>query len=709
FGGSARAQKPAAAALDAGATPQPADDLAAVLGTLPDDLTAAQIDAIVAVLDDGQARAALRSSLALLGVRAEASPPGSIMVRARDRLVEALATLPAVPALTRAAVGRDAEAGYSTDPFGIAARVGLVMAAGLLAAGLARRRLARLLELPSAGGDPASSPGRLARSGLVLLADSAGVAAFAAVVIGLYLAVAPANPRASILLEGLLAVLGVALLAAALSRFVLAPEAAGRRWMPVGDTTASAVHRALVRVLTVAALFAAPILYVRFLELPPAAELLAALAFSLAVTVTCAVLIWRHRLLIGAGLAAADRPVTARAFGTAAATIMIASLVVLWGLWSGAQLTASRSVAPQAGLSLLVVLLLPAAVRSLDRGLPTGATGDGAPLARGLRRTLRLVLVLAALWLILAIWGIDPAEGDGAGAALARIVFQGGVVLVLGYVGWLFLKSWLDRQIAAAQQAPAGSPASRMATLLPLMRAFALSVVATMVILSVLSSFGINIGPLLAGAGVVGLAIGFGAQSLVADIVAGIFFLLDDAFRIGEYVEVGTTRGTVEGITLRSLRLRHHRGAVHTLPFGQIGQLTNYSRDWVIMKLEFRVPQETDLARVKKLIKKIGADLAADETLGPAFLEPLKSQGVRRVEDDALIIGVKFMAKPGEQFTIRKEAYQRIVNAFRDNGIHLVAKGVTVKVDAADGIDPKVAAAAAEQVIQQPAANPVPQ
>ena len=86
----------------------------------------------------------------------------------------------------------------------------------------------------------------------------------------------------------------------------------------------------------------------------------------------------------------------------------------------------------------------------------------------------------------------------------------------------------------------------------------------------------------------VGLAIGFGAQSLVADIVAGIFFLLDDAFRIGEYVEVGNTRGTVEGITLRSLRLRHHRGAPCTrCAFGQIGQLTNYSRDWVIMKLEY--------------------------------------------------------------------------------------------------------------------------
>jgi len=724
-GGLARAQDPAAPGEPATGGPTeaatapggdaaagPAADLARILGTLPQRLAPEQIDAIVAVLDDGQARAALRSSLALLGAP-EAPPPAPMMARARDRFVEALAILPQFPALTRAAVARDAAAGYRSGPLDIAVRATLVVAVGLLAAWLVRRQLAPFAARLGPGGD-----GRLARAAAVLLADVAGLAAFATAVVGLYFAMAPANPRASILLEGLLAMIVAALLVAALSRFSLSPDAPERRWMPIGDASARAVHRSVVTVVTVAAVFAGPVLYVRFLDLPPAAERLAALAFSLAVTLAAIALTWRRRGLIGAALADAERPAAVSAAGTTAAAAMTLAFAAVWALWSGAQLTGMQSVAPQAGLSLLVVLLLPAAARVLDRGLPGGAPAAKAeggrteggrtgppPAGRGLRRAVRVVLVLAALWLILAVWGVDPAEGDGAGAALARIVCQGGVVLVLGYVGWLFLESWLDRQIAKARLAPAGSSASRLATLLPLMRAFALAVVATLVILSVLSSFGINIGPLLAGAGVVGLAIGFGAQSLVADIVAGIFFLLDDAFRIGEYVEVGNTRGTVEGITLRSLRLRHHRGAMHTLPFGQIGQLTNYSRDWVIMKLEFRVGPGTDLALVKKLIKRIGADLEADETLGPSFLEPLKSQGVRRVEDDALIIGVKFMTKPGEQFSIRKEAYQRIVQAFRDNGVELVAKGVTVKVDAADHIDPKIAAAAAERVANQPGAG----
>ena len=109
-----------------------------------------------------------------------------------------------------------------------------------------------------------------------------------------------------------------------------------------------------------------------------------------------------------------------------------------------------------------------------------------------------------------------------------------------------------------------------------------------------------------------GIAIGFGAQSLVKDVVSGIFFLIDDAFRIGEYVEIDSLRGTVEKISIRSLQLRHHRGAVHTLPFGELKSLTNHSRDWVIMKLEFRVPFDTDLKLVKKLIKQVGANLQAN-------------------------------------------------------------------------------------------------
>jgi moderate conductance mechanosensitive channel len=278
------------------------------------------------------------------------------------------------------------------------------------------------------------------------------------------------------------------------------------------------------------------------------------------------------------------------------------------------------------------------------------------------------------------IWGFEPRNHVGIGGIILRLLFDTGVVLLIGYVGWELLARSFDRVMTANAVADRRT-AQRMATLLPLVRKFLQVVLIAIVAMIVLSSKGIAIGPLLAGAGVVGIAVGLGAQSTIADVLSGVFFLLEDAFHIGDYVEVGNLRGTVEEISLRSLKLRHHRGAIHTLPFGQIKALTNQTRDWSLMRLEFRVASDTDLAVVKRIIKGIGKELEADPEMGPSFIEPLKSQGVRRVEDDAVIIGVKYVTRPGEQFVIRREAYQRILAAFTENGIALVGCGVVVRVD----------------------------
>ena len=176
---------------------------------------------------------------------------------------------------------------------------------------------------------------------------------------------------------------------------------------------------------------------------------------------------------------------------------------------------------------------------------------------------------------------------------------------------------------------------------------------------------------MLAGAGVIGIAVGFGAQALVKDVVSGVFFLLEDAFRVGEYIEMGDLRGTVESISLRSFRVRHHLGAVHTIPYGELTSLTNHSRDWAIIKMEFRVPFDTDIKLVKKIVKKIGAELQQNEDYGQHIMQPLKSQGVRRMEEFNMVVGVKFMSAPGHQWTIRRDAYQAIRDAFDRNGLSL--------------------------------------
>jgi small-conductance mechanosensitive channel len=223
-----------------------------------------------------------------------------------------------------------------------------------------------------------------------------------------------------------------------------------------------------------------------------------------------------------------------------------------------------------------------------------------------------------------------------------------------------------------------------------------------------LSAVGIDIGPLIAGAGVVGIAIGFGAQTLVRDVVSGIFFLIDDAFRVGEYIEAGPLKGTVEGISMRSLRLRHHRGAIHTVPYGELKTLTNHSRDWVIVKLEFQVTYDTDVDRVKKLLKRIGQEMLEDPALRPNLIETLKSQGIDQLADHGLLVRAKFTARPGEQFVIKREALQRIKRAFDAAGIRFAYPTVTIQSDGAAASDETARQAAAKMALQPAPANDAP-
>ena len=227
-----------------------------------------------------------------------------------------------------------------------------------------------------------------------------------------------------------------------------------------------------------------------------------------------------------------------------------------------------------------------------------------------------------------------------------------------------------------------GSAASRgrSYTLLPMVRKFIASILVVMVTMTILSSIGVDIGPLLAGAGVIGLAVGFGAQKLVSDMFSGFFYLLDDAFRVGEYVTAGSVSGTVESITLRNVMLRHHRGMLQIVPHSELGAITNFMRGGIIVKFNLDFPYDTDIDKVRKIIKKVGAAMLEDPEFNKDFIRPLKSQGVREITNSVMSIRAKFTAKPGAHFIIRREAYKRLTEAFAANGIHYAHKRVIVDV-----------------------------
>ena len=239
-----------------------------------------------------------------------------------------------------------------------------------------------------------------------------------------------------------------------------------------------------------------------------------------------------------------------------------------------------------------------------------------------------------------------------------------------------------------------------------------LAVVVVAIGLIALLEVGINVSPLFAGAGVVGLAVGFGAQTLVRDIFSGAFFLIDDAFRKGEYIDIESVKGTVEKISVRSFQLRHHLGALHTIPFGEIKVLTNYSRDWVMMKLPLRVTYDTDVEHVRKIVKKLGQQLLDDPVIGESFIQPLKSQGVIEMQDSAMIIRVKFMTKPGDQWLVRKKVYEEIRALFEREGIRFAHREVTVrladgKVENLSDAERKAITGAAQAAIDDDAMGPV--
>ena len=321
-----------------------------------------------------------------------------------------------------------------------------------------------------------------------------------------------------------------------------------------------------------------------------------------------------------------------------------------------------------------------------EADLPAVVPKSSATMLSGLSGITSFLIGVAALMLVFMIWGyrVDEVIKSTVVGQVLSLVIELIVIVAIAYVLWViasyFMDPYLpDEGISGPGDEAGGTGVSRISTLMPIFKKILLGLLVLLTVMIYLSQLGVDIGPLLAGAGIIGIAIGFGAQTLVKDVISGMFYLIDDAFRKGEYIEIGEIRGTVENISIRSFQLRHHNGPVHTVPYGDITSLTNYSRDWVIMKFEIRIPFETDVEMVRKLIKKVGAEMIQDEEFKPMMIDQLKSQGVNRMDDSALIVRCKFTSHPGHQFYLRRVAYAKIQKAFEDNGIAFAPKRVIVE------------------------------
>lgn len=717
---------------------------------LPDPLTSEAVNAMIARLSDDQVRALLLQRLdAVAEAAAATAEPVSAIDRAgrlweafSGQFADAASKLPVLFSREGDAISNFAQSfgglGGVMVLFGL---IALVLLAGIVAEMVFKKATHKWheMEVGESGTDLASSIRFLFRR---FCGEIAGLIVFFIVVRTLGRAILSPE-QIQFAAPVLTFLIWMPRVGGAVSRFILAPHRADLRLVNTSDHWAKYLHRNTIGLVLLAGFTMFVVSFNNGNGVMPG-ETRIGYWLDSAVYVYIMLIAWTARQGLSDMMRGTDPDNTPSdekaaqyypffAMGIAALMWVVVSTLLGFGkiapLMQGAHYT-----------TLFWLLMAPAldtAIRGLVRHLVPPMSGGGKMAEEAYKSTkrsyIRIGRVAVAGFVLVIIsnaWDTDflamASGGEGFGARVISFL----MTLAVGYVVYEGVSLWINRRLAKEQtegDAPeeeaggegGGAGGSRLATVLPLLRLTALSGIAIVFGLLAIGALGIDITPLLAGAGILGLAIGFGAQKLVSDIVGGVFFLIDDAFRTGEYVDVGGTAGTVEKISIRSMQLRHHRGPVHTIPYGEIQKLTNYSRDWVIMKLKFTVPFDTDPNKVKKIFKKIGAEMLEHPELGGDFLQPFKSQGVFDFDDVGMIIRGKFMAEPGKQFTLRKEIFNRVKAHFAENGIEFARREVRVAIPGLDeaenlsdtdkaAVSAAVSGAVQQQVIEEqtPPAEP---
>jgi moderate conductance mechanosensitive channel len=295
-----------------------------------------------------------------------------------------------------------------------------------------------------------------------------------------------------------------------------------------------------------------------------------------------------------------------------------------------------------------------------------------------------IVYFFAALALLQA-WGIDTFSwfGTDTGRRISGAAVSIATVLLVALLIWEIFGSAIERYLnGVGVDGSRVARSARTRTLLPLLRTTVLIILLTTVGLIVLSELGVNIAPLLAGAGIAGIAVGFGSQALVKDVITGLFILLEDTLAVGEMIDVGNNHaGIVEAISVRTIRLRDLSGTLHTVPFSDVSTVRNLTRDYSYFVADVGVLYREDPDRVIAVLRDVGDSLRRDPDWAPSIVEPLEIFGVERFSDTAVVIRARLKTVPMRQFAIGREFNRRMKKAFDANGIEMPAGNQTRYLD----------------------------
>jgi small-conductance mechanosensitive channel len=466
------------------------------------------------------------------------------------------------------------------------------------------------------------------------------------------------------------------------SRFFLAPDVEQLRLVPLTAARASFWHRWTGALTAIGALGWQAMVVLSGLDLPIESQEPLRQILLLTLALCGIAMVWTRR-----DSETPDLPNPRRA---AVRMLVSFALLLVWLLFLAEATKAALSLLVLGAVPIARYVLRNAAAR-VTRGQWLGEGDDVSAVSAIADRCMQALVVIAAAFALIEIWQIDMASMASSGTTMTRLgqgMFEALVILLGADLLWLVLRAVIDLRLTGAVL-PIDDldneelrRRARIRTLLPVLRNFLFIFVLIIASLSALAAMGLQIGPLLAGAGVVGIAVGFGAQTLVRDVLSGVFFLLDDAFRVGELIESGGISGTVEAFSLRSVKLRHYKGPLHTVPFGDLKAITNFSRDWVNEVLEVTVVYEADLERVETAIERVSSEVMQDLSLASGVITAPRSIGVTAMGVDGIHVGIIVRTRPGQQFKVRAALFSRLKSAFDADRIRFSNQTRTRHADA---------------------------
>lgn len=292
-------------------------------------------------------------------------------------------------------------------------------------------------------------------------------------------------------------------------------------------------------------------------------------------------------------------------------------------------------------------------------------------IGRWTMRVARLAIFVGAIIIIMRLWGFDFATlRDSPIYIVFSVLGRIAIILVLALaaieLGQLGIRRAFDR---VASHARNPRRAAQIRTLGPVLSGLATTIVVIIGAMMTLSEVGVEIGPLLAGAGIVGLAVGFGAQTIVKDFLTGLFLIMEDSVSVGDVIRIGDFSGGVESMSLRTIKLRDFNGTLHIFPYSEAQVIHNMTKDFSFAVFDFPLDHGSNVTKALELMKEIGDEIRAEPAFSPFIVSPIEIAGVDRVSEAGVLLKARIRTAPGKQWTIQREYLRRIRLAFEREGI----------------------------------------